>query len=95
MSCTDIFWYCADVSSELKELIKAEVALAVDRINVHVARAGLTEDHIVRLANWSPKKVRRILTGETRLLVEHLVVLAWILRMPIDGLLREPKRRAA
>lgn len=65
------------------------------RLKGHVQYAGLTDEQIAVELKWSVKKVSRVLSGETRLLVNHLFRFAQVLRKPVIDLLDDPPAAAA
>jgi len=54
-------------------------------------RANVSEDQIVDETGWSPKRVRRLLAGQTRLLAEDMEKWARVLRKPVADLYRDPQ----
>ncbi|HEU4727638.1 MAG TPA: helix-turn-helix transcriptional regulator [Kofleriaceae bacterium] len=56
----------------------------------HARYAGLTIEQVAVALGWHPKKVYRLFTGETRLLVNHLFAFAKIIGIPPAYLLLPP-----
>ena len=52
--------------------------------------AGLTDEQLALELGWNVKKVSRVLSGRTRLLVNHLFAFATVLRKPVAELLNDP-----